>query len=101
MHKISIYSLLKERLGILKVLLCIYLVFGFFKRVDLASFAYDYLATLVENTAALDNNSWGILRGEASERRKGNIERHIGLKVKIKCRDLWNVPQTYNSTLHS
>jgi len=54
----SIYCLLKERLGILKVLLRIYLVFGFFGaiwhfwRVDLAFFAYDYLATLITNTVA-------------------------------------------------
>jgi len=52
MHKICVYCLLKARPGVLKVSLRIYLVFGFFRcylaflRVDLAVFAYDYLATL-------------------------------------------------------
>jgi len=60
----SIYCLLKARLGVSKVS-CIYLVFGFFvaiwlfSRVDLAYFAYDYLATLV--TAERD-----ILAGNAA-----------------------------------
>jgi len=52
MYQICIYCLLKGYLGVLKVS-CIYLVFGFFGaiclllRVDLAFFAYDYVATLV------------------------------------------------------
>jgi len=45
MYKICIYCLLKARLDVFKVSLWINLVFGFF-RVDLAFFAYDYLATL-------------------------------------------------------
>jgi len=53
MYKICKYYLSKARLGALKVVLCIYRVFGFFRcclhflRVDLAFFAYDYLVTLV------------------------------------------------------
>jgi len=53
-YKIYTYCLLKGRLGVSKVSLCIYLVFGFFGviwlfyRVDLAFFAYDYLATLLQ-----------------------------------------------------
>jgi len=52
MYKICTYCLSKAHLGVLKVSLCIYRVFGFFRgylaflRVDLAFFAYDYLATL-------------------------------------------------------
>jgi len=51
MHKICVYCLLKARPGVLKVSLCIYLVFGFFRCYlafffDLAVFAYDYLVTL-------------------------------------------------------
>jgi len=52
MYKIYIYCLLKERLGILKVSLCVYLGFGFcgaiwlFQRVDLAFFSDDCLTTL-------------------------------------------------------
>jgi len=52
MYKICKYCLSKARLGVVKVSLCIYRVFGFFRcylfilRVDLAFFAYDYLATL-------------------------------------------------------
>jgi len=47
-----IYCLLKARLGVSKVSLCIYLVFAFigaiwlFSRVVLAFFAYNYLLTL-------------------------------------------------------
>ena len=55
--KICVYCLSKARLGVLKVPLCIYLAFGFFRcylaflRVDLAFFAYDYLATLLQGNA--------------------------------------------------
>jgi len=54
MFKIYVYCLPKVHLGVLKVSLCIYLVFGFrgfyltFLRNDLAFFAYDYLATLLK-----------------------------------------------------
>jgi len=60
MYKICKYCLSKARLGVIKVSLCIYHLFGFFGgylaffgaiwlflRVDLTFFAYDYLATLV------------------------------------------------------
>jgi len=53
MYKICEYCLLKARSGVLKASLCIYLLFGFFGaiwlflRVDLAFFAYEYLATLM------------------------------------------------------
>ena len=53
MYKILTYCFSKARLGVLRVSLCIYLVFAFFRchltflRVDLAFFAYDYLATLI------------------------------------------------------
>jgi len=49
------YCLSKARLGVLNVLLCISRVFSFFRwylaflRVDLAFFAYSYLATLMYN----------------------------------------------------
>jgi len=52
MYKICKLCLSKARLGVLKVLSFIYRVFGFFRcylaflKVDLAFFAYDYLATL-------------------------------------------------------
>jgi len=46
MYKIFTFWLVKAPLGVLKVLLCIYSVFGFFFRVNLAYFAYDYLVTL-------------------------------------------------------
>jgi len=52
-----VYCLLKMRLGVLKVSLCIYLVFGFLRSylaflwVDLAFFAYGYLAILVATSA--------------------------------------------------
>ena len=55
MYKIFKYCLSKARLRVLKVLLCVYRVFGFFRcclaflRVDLAFSAYDYLVTLVWN----------------------------------------------------
>jgi len=61
MHKICTYCLLKERLGVLKrvvVLFILYLAFfgaiWLFSRVDLAFFAYDYLATLLMEEIASD-----------------------------------------------
>jgi len=55
MHKMCTYCLSKAHLGVLKVSLCVYRVFGFFRcyltfsRLDLAFFAYDYMATLTES----------------------------------------------------
>jgi len=45
------------RLGVLKGSLFIYLVFGFFQKVNLAFFAFDYLVTLVEDSANVSHTA--------------------------------------------
>ena len=82
MHEICMYCLLKVRLGILKVSLCVYHVLGFFGfvwfdflRVDLAFFAYDYLATLIHSR---------LSRSVESTTDKSCCSAFVGIKT------LWN-----------